>query len=182
MKFLNYFLAVSLLFIPNLSLADSNDFLCSKNGYTIATINGIFVDDNGAKQNMRVLKDKFGEIYHNEAIDYNSFLNPSHAGGFGDLVKSAYQKYFDEEAVQDYDLASILEAASGQVRTQKLLLVAHSQGNFYANSFYDVVADQAGGVPKESISVYGVATPAGRVAGEGKWLTSDTDKIISDWV
>ena len=34
----------------------------------------------------------------------------------------------------------------------------------------------------ESIGVYAVATPASRVAGGGKWLTSDTDKVIADWV
>ena len=76
----------------------------------------------------------------------------------------------------------MLKDASDKVKTQKLLLVAHSQGNFYANSFYDTVAGKDGGVPAESIGVYGVATPAGRVAGGGKWLTSETDKIIADWV
>ena len=36
--------------------------------------------------------------------------------------------------------------------------------------------------PPSPSGVYAVATPAGRVAGGGKWLTSDTDKIIADLV
>ena len=86
------------------------------------------------------------------------------------------------EAVKDYDLIEMLKDASEKVKTQKLLLVAHSQGNFYANSFYDTVSGKRGRRSPESIGVYAVATPAGRVAGEGKWLTSDTDKIIADFV
>ena len=95
---------------------------------------------------------------------------------------SVYQKIFDNETVTDYDLVEMLKDASEKVKTQKLLIVAHSQGNFYANSFYDTVAGKDGGVPQESIGVYSVATPAGRVAGGGKWLTSDTDKVIADLV
>lgn len=179
MNFFHYFLAVNLLFIPNLSLADTNDTLCSVSGYTVATINGVFTDDIDAKRNRDSLEFKLGKEYRGEKVSVDYLWNPPHLGGLGDIAVSVYQKVFDFGKVEDYDLVEMLKTASEQVRTQKLLLVAHSQGNFYANSFYDVVADQAGGVPKESIGVYGVATPAGRVAGEGKWLTSDTDTVIS---
>ncbi|MEK7069729.1 MAG: hypothetical protein AAB962_01595, partial [Patescibacteria group bacterium] len=96
-----------------------------------------------------------------------------------DIAMSVYQKVFDNGTVEDYDLVEMLKDASEKVKTQKILLIAHSQGNFYANSFYDVVAGKDGGVSEESIGVYSVATPAGRVAGGGKWLTSDTDKVIA---
>ena len=179
MKLLNYFLAVNLLFISNLSLAATNDSLCSTNGYTIATINGVFTDDNGAKQNKEALEFGLGKEYKGEKLKVDYLFNPSHLGGLGDIAVSVYQKIFDSGKVEDYDLVEMLKTASEQVHTQKLLLVAHSQGNFYANSFYDVITDKVGGVPKESIGVYGVATPAGRVAGDGKWLTSDTDTVIA---
>ncbi len=81
--------------------------------------------------------------------------------------------------IDDSDLASMLTDASQKVTTQKLLLVAHSQGNFYANAFYDTVLDASGGVPGQSLGVYSVATPADRVAGGGLYLTSDTDNVIS---
>ena len=72
----------------------------------------------------------------------------------------------------------MLRDASEKVTTQKMLIVAHSQGNFYANSFYDVVTN-GGGVSPQSMGVYAVATPSGHVAGAGKWITSDTDRVIT---
>ena len=144
-----------LLFLPNASLADAN-ILCSPKGYTIATINGVLTDDAGAKENRDRSQDHFTDTYNNERLTIKYFLNPSHIGGIGDFVMSAYQKYFESETVKDYDLIEILNDASQKVTTQKILLVAHSQGNFYANSFYDTVTKQTiGGIPKESIGVYG---------------------------
>ena len=162
--------------------ADKSSELCQKTGYTVSAINGIFTDEEEARNNQRFLKAELKDTYNGEKIDYQYLLNPSHIAGLGDLTMSFYQKIFDYEAVKDYDLVEMLKDASEKVKTQKLLLVAHSQGNFYANSFYDSVAGKDGGVPQESIGVYAVATPAGRVAGEGKWLTSDTDKVIVDLV
>ena len=181
-KFLGYLLVVGVFVIPNLSLAVGVSSQCSSNGYTVATINGVFTDEKRAQENMDALKIKLGKTYNNQIIDYQYLLNPSHLAGLGDLVMSAYQKVFDSETVEDYDLVEMLKDASAKVKTQKILLVAHSQGNFYANSFYDTVAGKEGGVPAESIGVYAVATPASRVAGGGQWLTSDTDKIIADLV
>lgn len=168
-----------LITIPIISLAAN---VCSQNGYTVATINGILTDDAGAKENKRVLEFKLGKEYMGESIDVQYLLNPSHLGGIGDLAMAAYQKALEDETVSDYDLIEMLNSASQKVQTKKLLLVAHSQGNFYANSFYDTVADKVGGVPAQSIGIYSVATPADRVAGEGKWLTSDTDRVIAWYV
>src|SRR3989344_1657066 len=171
----------SILFFifPSFSFASPK---CLNDGYTISAINGIFTNKKEAEDNQKWLNYYVGDTYNSEKIDYQYLLNPSHIAGLGDLAMAAYQKIFDYEAVKDYDLVEMLKDASEKVKTQKLLLVAHSQGNFYANSFYDTVAGKDGGVPQESIGVYAVATPAGRVAGEGKWLTSDTDKVIVDLV
>jgi len=171
----------SILFFifPSFSFASPK---CLNDGYTISAINGIFTNKKEAEDNQKWLNYYVGDTYNGEKIDYQYLLNPSHIAGLGDLAMSAYQKIFDYEAVKDYDLVEMLKDASEKVKTQKLLLVAHSQGNFYANSFYDSVAGKDGGVPQESIGVYAVATPAGRVAGGGKWLTSDTDKVIVDLV
>ena len=178
-KYVGYFLGLVILLTPVISLADFILGQCARIGFTIATINGISTEDRGAQDNMKALKNKLGISWDNQEIDYQYFLNPSHLGGVGDIGKSILQGLFDSETVKDYDLIEMLRDASEKVATQKLLLVAHSQGNFYANSFYDTVAGQDGGAPAESIGVYSVATPSGRVAGEGKWLTSDTDKVIA---
>lgn len=180
MKLFIYFLIAGVLLFPIFSLAATAQ--CLKNGYTVATINGIFTEENGARGNLYALADKVGGSYQGEVIDYQYLLNPPHLGGLGDILKSVYQGLFDKETVQDYDLVEMLRSASEKVKTQKLLLVAHSQGNFYANSFYDTVAGHVGGVSAESIGVYSVATPSGRVAGGGGWITSDTDQVIAGMV
>jgi hypothetical protein len=144
------------------------------------TVNGIFTDENGARQNKVELAKGFPPTYNNQSLKIDYVYNPTHVAGLGDLIDYVRQGFFDQKS--DYDLTEMLNDASQKVSTQKVLLVAHSQGNFYANNFYDKVASQEGGVPSESIGVYSVATPAGRVAGDGKYLTSDTDNIIASLV
>jgi hypothetical protein len=151
--------------------------LCSSSGYTILTINGIFTDKNSAIDNKDKLARKFTPLYNNEKLTFDFVYNETHLAGVSDLLDSAAQKLFKEK--NDYDLTNMLNDASQKVKTQKLLLVAHSQGNFYSNNFYDKVASKEGGVPTESIGVYGVASPASRVAGGGKYLTSSTDSVIN---
>ncbi len=169
--------AIIILF-PLTTLPQTNNQVCSPTGYTIATINGMFTNKDSAIENRDRLKDHLDDTYNNEPLTVDYLLNPSHLAGLGDLFKAAYQKYFDSEIIDDYDLKEMLNDASSKVFTQKLLLVGHSQGNFYANSFYDTVADKTGGVPVQSIGVYGVASPASRVAGYGKYITSSTDTVI----
>ncbi len=178
-KFQVAILAIVATIFPIGAFAQAVGRDCSYTGYTIMTINGVFTDDIGARKNRNALKEHFGDTYNNEPLTVDFLLNPSHLGGLGDIAMAAYQKIFDEGTVNDYDLTEMIKTASKNVRTQKLLLVAHSQGNFYANSFYDTVTVKIGEVPIESIGVYGIATPSDRVAGGGLYLTSKTDLIIS---
>ena len=180
MRNTSIFLILGLLFIPILSFASE---VCSKSGYTISAINGVFTDEERAKDNQKWLKyfveRKLGETYKGEKVEYKYLLNKTHLAGFGDGLKALKQKVEDGVSSDDYDLIEMVKEASAKVTTRKLLLVAHSQGNFYANSFYDKVTDKDGGVPRESIGMYSVATPSNHVAGDGKYLTSGTDKVIS---
>lgn len=152
---------------------------CSVKGYTIITVNGVFTDEDGAKKNRDVLYRLLPNVFNNEPLKIDYLHNQSHIAGLGDIIKAAGQKIFDEETISDYDLTEMIADASAKVGTRKLLLVAHSQGNFYANAFYKKVAGKEGGVPVESIGVYSVATPSSYVAGGGEHLTSDTDFVIS---
>ncbi len=174
------FLILGFIFVPNLTFAVNK--VCSGDGYTVATINGIFTDEGEAQTNMIELQKKLGFSHGNQEIIYQYLLNATHFAGFGDGLKAFKQKVEEGVPIDDYDLIEMLKEASEKVTTQKLLLVAHSQGNFYANSFYDKVANKDGGVPKESIGVYGVATPSNHVSGDGKYLTSKTDKVIAGLV
>lgn len=173
--------AIGILFSP-FSVLAQNSNTCSPEGYTILTINGIFTDKEKAADNKRALQDKLLEFYPNfifnsQPLTVDYLHNESHLAGFGDLVKAVSQGLFNQK--NDYDLVEMLVDASEKVRTQKLLLVGHSQGNFYTNSFYETVVDKQGGVPWKSMGVYGIASPATFVAGGGKYITSDTDNVIN---
>lgn len=179
-KIISFFLYIGIFLIPKLLLAEFVLGKCSTSDYTIATINGIFTDRINAEKNMDKLMKTFGLSYNNQEIDFQYLYNPTH-GKVIDLLDAINQKYFSQNDynIEDSDFAQMLSDASEKITTQKLLIVGHSQGNFYANTFYDAVVDEKGGVPSQSITVYGVASPSNRVAGGGLYLTSDTDKVIA---
>lgn len=155
---------------------------CAAEGYTIATINGILTNEEDAKRDKDSLEKIFGNSWRNEFIDYQYLYNPTYGKGLLDLVDSGKQKRNDGKTVADYDMVKIFDSASENIKTQKLLFVPHSQGSFYANTFYDIISERGEAVSAESMGIYAIATPSDRVAGGGKWLTSTTDKIIADWV
>jgi len=171
-------LVLVIFLFPNFAKAVT----CSPVGYSVFTINGINTDINGATENRDALKKLLlyqSSQYKNQKITVDFLHNKSH-GKIIDALDTTNQIYFDENSlnIQDADFARMLTDASAKLTTQKVLLISHSQGNFYANTFYDAVADEPGGVPSMSIGVYGVASPASRVAGGGLYLTSDTDRMI----
>ena len=170
-------LIVVLFFSSNL-IVSANE-LCSPNGYTVITINGMVTTSNGAVYNKNQVRDNLPPDYSNEKIFVDYVYNATHLAGLGDFLDSANQKLFEKKVVESYDLTNMLNDLSQKVKTQKLLFVAHSQGNFYANNIYDVIASKPGGVPQESISIYGIGSPANHVAGNGKYITSSTDGIIN---
>jgi len=175
-----FILVLILLFSFSFKVSAQNTGLCLSKGYTVLTINGIFTDEHGADVNRRALERKLLSPYNGEKLSVDFLYNPTHLLGVLDIVDVLKQMVIDDNS--DYDMVEVLNDASQKVTTQKLLLVGHSQGNFYANNLYDTIASKPGGVPKQSIGVYGVATPASRVAGGGKYLTSSSDKVIGSLI
>lgn len=169
-------ITVLIAVFPFVIFAQLGNASCSSNGYTIETINGIFTDEGGALANKKSLGYFFSDTYNGEPLTIDYLLNKTHS--LLDVTDTAIQKTFEWVNMWDPDFIAMLNDASEQVKTQKLLLVSHSQGNFYANNVYKVVTD-SGDVSKKSIGVYGIASPAGYVAGGGRHLTSSTDKVIA---
>jgi hypothetical protein len=60
----------------------------------------------------------------------------------------------------------------------RVLVVAHSQGNLYANAAYGNLASKDT-VPMDAFGIVSVATPASRVAGGGPYYTLMYDLVIS---
>jgi len=171
MRKITFLIYSILLVLPSFALANT----CSSPGVTVVYVNGIFTDNTAAASDKNLLKKNFVDKTKRTDVEFINGFNPSHVAGIDDLITSTMQGY--QGASLDYDLVNILNQVHSQLQTQKILLVGHSQGTFYSNAAYDYLVKN--GVPKESIAVYNIATPADRVAGSGNYLTSSTDKVIS---
>src|SRR3989338_3818545 len=170
---MRYFYLILILFVPSFVFAS-----CTQNGATVVYVNGILTTEDQARDDASSLWRKYFLRTGDRSTKFVNGYNPSHLGGFGDLLKSIGQAYQNRGPyIQDTDLTTILLQIHPQVTTQKLLLVGHSQGTYYTNAMYEYLTGH--GVSKSSIAVYNLATPAGFVAGDGRDLTSSTDKVIN---
>lgn len=148
---------------------------CLDKGYTVIFINGIFNTRAEADKSRLALQSKIGFLINGESVIVKLGYNESHVGGLGDLTQLFAQSYFS--SVSDFDRDTILLQIYPEVTTQKMLLVGHSQGSFYANSIYNYLTN-AGSKKKESLAVYNVANLANYIAGGGRYLTSKGDGMV----
>ena len=169
-KFFSVLFILALLLTPIFVFAD-----CGKAGTTVVFTNGIWGDEISAKNNLKQLNREYSKRGFLDDVTFVNSYNQTHMLGFMDVINSITQAYGASGA--DYDLTNILLNLHKDLNTQKVLLVGHSQGTFYTNAAYEYLIGH--GVDKDSISVYNVATPADRVAGNGKYLTSSTDEVIN---
>lgn len=175
MRYLIFGTTCLFLSLPTVSFADN---VCSSSGLAVVYINGIFTDSNRAESNRKAIEEVFvGEDLASQTTFHNGY-NPTHIAGLGDVIKAILQKADEVEGTtkEDYDLLKIAERLRGEVKTQKILILGHSQGTFYANALYDYLIRR--GVPARSISVLNIATPASYVAGHGSYLTNTNDNLV----
>lgn len=175
MKVIIYILIIaSVLIAPVFALAD-----CNQPGTTVVFINGMFTPTESQANDAKIaLQHQYDLKGKNSNVTFLLGYNQSHILQTGDIFDAVTQAY--NGGYVDYDLTTILRQIHGEINTQKILLVGHSQGTFYTNAAYDYLTSH--GVDKNSIAVYNVGTPADVVAGNGKYLTSSTDKLISSVV
>lgn len=166
---MRYIFLIILVFFPTPVFA-----FCAETGSTIVYINGILTSKAKAESDLNSLQEEYRKRTGDYSPDFINGYNPSHLAGVGDLVQSVTQAY--RVSVSDFDLKTILLQIHPQVETRRLLLVGHSQGNFYTNAMYDYLL--AHGEPKEAVGVYAVATPASTVAGDGAYLNNSNDKLL----
>lgn len=164
-------LVVSILLGPTLALG-----ACSTQGFTVIYVNGVLNSEEEAKKGKLELQEEFRKLLlQNGSVKVINGYNPSHLGGAGDLLQSVTQAF--GKPLSQYDLNTILMQIHPEVTTRKILLVGHSQGTFYTNEMYKYLIEN--GVPRESIAVYNIATPANYVAAGGGYVTSKNDKLIN---
>lgn len=86
--------------------------------------------------------------------------------------------YADIEYDTDLDLRVMVAQYIRDLRSgKKVILVAHSQGSFYANTAYQYIAVKYPQY-KDSISIVAIATPAARILGNGRWHTNSLDIVV----
>lgn len=92
---------------------------------------------------------------------------------FQDWMKETARKYDEKEYVVDSDLQRHIQRYSSDLKEGKpVIVVSHSQGNFYANR-------ASGILNSKSFKIVAVATPSGFVAGNGDYTTLTNDRIIN---
>jgi hypothetical protein len=162
--------AIALMLLPVGASA-----LCNNDDYSVIFVNGVLTSRQDADDEKDALQREFSRRSAYQNVEFLTGYNPSHLAGGGDLLESITQAL--GAPISNYDLDTILMQIHSEVTTRKILLVGYSQGTFYTNEMYDYLTSH--GVPKESIAVYNIATPASFVAGGGQYLTSTNDKLIN---
>jgi len=173
-----FLLILGMLFLPFIVSASTRE-VCSRNGYTVISLNGMLTTPEGAVYNRDAIERVISQdSYKGQEIFVDHVYNATH-NFVVDFADSALQKMSEGLVSQTYDLTNMISDLSKKVNTQKLLFVAHSQGNFYANDIYNSIGDKQGGVAKKSMGIYGVGTPTSYIAGNGKYILSSNDKIVN---
>lgn len=169
--------------------------------------NGIKTDLRSAKASAKKLEAVLGPEYSNHALEYSLAYNET-SGMAIDLVQATAQsgtqnnrniirwlsarnlapdwfsKWFEiystnksievaKEATShaNFYLNDILDG-------KKVIVVSHSQGNFYVNEARELLARQLRGGKMSSFAIYGVAVPADNIGGRpGPYLTNHRDFI-----
>lgn len=124
------------------------------------------------------------EVYRQKNFDYAEcffkFIKDSSLAP--EWYKSAYKDILTEASNKNYINDVYLRSHVSQYLAdifegKKVIVVAHSQGNFYANEAHKrVYADSQ--VKTKSFGILAVGTPSGYVAGGGYHTTLEEDKVI----
>lgn len=97
---------------------------------------------------------------------------------FAAAAQSVAASFDFAEALVDEDLNQHIQRYQGLLMEgNRVLIVAHSQGNLYANAAYSNLAAKE--LPMESFGIVSVANPASRVAGDGPYFTLMNDLVIA---
>jgi hypothetical protein len=169
--------------------------------------NGIKTDFRSAKSSLTELKVELGFVYNSHNLDYKTAYNET-GGMTADLLEATaqsgtqnnrnimrwlngknsapewflkwFEKYSTDKSIQiaqagvnhaKFYLNDILDG-------KKVIVVSHSQGNFYANEAKELLASQLRNGKMSSFALFGVAVPANSIGGNsGPYLTNHRDFI-----
>lgn len=170
--------------------------------------NGILTTQEVASNGRTQLAEALGSSHNGQEIEFDLAYNHTE-GPFSDLLQALDQhlaQYTRETlqwlhgigAVPDWFLAMqerlllahyqanapeltdhVQKYREAILQGRKVLVVSHSQGNFYANQARQILASVQPQVPMDSFGIFSVATPADQVGGAGgPYLTNHRDIIL----
>lgn len=195
-----------LLLVSVTAFAQQTCFDSTKN-VVIFFGNGIQTSKVSAQRSLQSLRDEFGTTYNSQNLRYDLAYNATN-GIAADLAQSVlqantqwdsqitgylnqigiapdwfnawYKKFlFATSIIVASELTDHVDAYRNALASgQKVLVVAHSQGNFYANEAKKLLAAEITPAELNSFGIYSVASPANNVGGAGSpYLTNSNDII-----
>lgn len=171
--------------------------------------NGIATSKEAAQRSLDRLHQEIGDSYNSQSLRYDLSYNQTDGIAL-DLAQSVMQAgaQWDSQIMgwlnalgvvpdwfanwyEHYALAATmtyvpeLDEHAGKYRTailfgQKVVVVSHSQGNFYVNEVKKLLTAQLTPEEMKSFSIFGVAVPANNVGGaNGPYYTNHRDIILN---
>jgi len=131
---------------------------------------------NNSEDDLNQMLEVAVQAIDDKPIKLPSWLNvPAEApSAVRNAIKAAQQAASADSYVKDADLAAHVARYTADLAAGKRVIVlAHSQGNFYANRAYERLSSTAG------FAIVSVGTPASYTAGGGPYTTLTTDQIIT---
>jgi len=169
--------------------------------------NGILASPESSRRSMLLLRVNLGASYNNKTLRYDLAYNATD-GMTGDLVQATRQAGVQwssdltnwlirqelapawflqwHRAELERFVSGLLPEIDQHVQSyfsdislgQRVLVVAHSQGNFYANDARRLLQARLSADQMRRFAIYGVAVPANNVGGaSGPYLTNHRDVI-----
>jgi hypothetical protein len=130
---------------------------------------------NNSEDEVTQVLQVLGQALDDKSVKFQSWLNvPSSAPSvFRNAINTAEQSARVGSYVKDADLgAHVARYQTDLAAGKRVIVLAHSQGNFYANRAYEELSSTAG------FGIVSVGTPAGFTAGSGPHTSLTNDKVI----
>lgn len=147
-------------------------------------INGVNVTADDANINMEKLEDLIN--YESPSISWNVLYNATHGLFKSDLMDFMKQKY--KTNFPGMNLDNIVNQFNNKFKGDKnnayILIIAHSQGNNYANQLYDHLIHSER-FPINRIAIFSIASPDHNINSfvnpdtRFKYVTADNDHVIN---
>ena len=130
---------------------------------------------NNSENEVTQVLEVLGQALDDKSVKFQSWLDvpSSSPSAFRNAVKAAEQSARVGNYVKDGDLtAHVARYQADLAAGKRVIVLAHSQGNFYANRAYEELPSTTG------FGIVAVGTPAGFTAGGGPHTSLTNDKVI----